>query len=89
MDPYVSDMAGNVASLVGKSLVVHSANTTRLNCANFVLANSSTSNTTTTSSNGTTSATPKASSFVGGAATNAVGYGAVVAGLIGVAAFFL
>ena len=83
VDNYVSTLPGSNATLVGKSIVVHSYNTTRLTCANFVAVNGSTpsiSNVTTATS------TPSAVPFTGSAATKVVGFGAMAAGVL---AFFL
>ena len=37
-DPFLSTVAGSSASIAGKSIVIHTSNTTRITCANFVVA---------------------------------------------------
>lgn len=84
VDLYTSTMPGSSATLVGKSIVVHSSNTTRLTCANFLPITNGSSGT----SNATTpSATPIV--YAGSATANVASFGAVAAGVLAVAAFFL
>ena len=45
-DPYLSTVVGNLASLAGKSIVIHTSNTTRITCANFLVASNGTTNAT-------------------------------------------
>lgn len=86
----MSTNAASNATLVGKSVVIHSSNTTRLTCANFVLTNStSTSNSTSTGTNSTVGASGTPTAFTGAAAVNVASFGAVAAGLMGLAAYFL
>ena len=89
LDLYTSTIPGSNASLVGKSIVVHTSNTTRLTCANFLPISNSTNSTSTTSTSNvtTTSATP--TTFTGAAATNYASVGGVAAGVLAMAAFFL
>lgn len=91
LDLYVSTKSGSNASLGGLALVVHNTFTQRLTCANFLPVSSSTSNSTSTgtgSGTGSTS-TSTVKPFVGAGVVNAASLGAVAAGALGVAAFFM
>ncbi|KAL9103790.1 MAG: hypothetical protein Q9163_001199 [Psora crenata] len=77
-----------------RSIVVHTANTTRLTCANFVLTNGTASNTTNVTTGTSSPNIPGATSttsvpFTGGTAMNFVGASAIVGGFIACLAFLL
>ena len=82
LELYTSTASGPGAFFGNRSIVIHSANTTRLTCANFQLTGG---NTSVPTSNGTTgtSAGPSASpsSFKSSAAVQYVSFGAIAAGL--------
>ncbi|CAD6569831.1 MAG: hypothetical protein ASARMPREDX12_003087 [Alectoria sarmentosa] len=80
-DLYVSTQAGLGSFLGNRSINIHSANTTRLACANFELV-SSNCNSSTSGSNVTTSTTATPTPFLGGATTTFVSIGAVGAGFV-------
>jgi len=84
-DNYLSTVPGSPYYFGDLSVVIHSSNTTRLTCANFVQVGSTNSTTT----NSTTSATPTSTIIpYTGAANHLNGYGA--AGILAAgAAFFL
>lgn len=89
-DPFLSTMPGNVASVAGKSIVIHTANTTRITCANLYPVSMNGTMPTGTMPTGTAAPMPSATQSVvpaiGGA--QAAGY-SVAALLVAVAAFFL
>ncbi|KAL2043303.1 hypothetical protein N7G274_003609 [Stereocaulon virgatum] len=79
IDLYVSTEFGFGSFLGNRSINIHTSNTTRLTCANFVLSSGSPSNTT----NSTVSPTsPTPAVFTGAGITTFVSMGAIAAGLI-------
>lgn len=84
LELYTSTASGPASFFGNRSVVIHSANATRLTCASFQITGS---NSSVPGSNTTTSG-PKASpsSYKSSAAVQYVSFGAVAAGL---AAFFL
>lgn len=85
-DLYLSTRQGPGAFFGNRSVVVHTSNTTRLTCANFVLDTSAGNR---TSTNTTTTSSPSPSPFTGGAATNLAAGTAVVGVLVAGLAFFM
>jgi hypothetical protein len=82
VEPYLSTQPGSAYFFGGLSFVLHSSNTTRLTCANFVQVNGS------SSGNGTmpSSTSPGGPQFTGAAAKIGAGAGALA---VAVAAVFL
>ncbi|KAK3709386.1 hypothetical protein LTR37_010947 [Vermiconidia calcicola] len=88
-DPFLSTVAGNPASVSGRSIVIHTSNTTRITCANFVMiSGNSTTGSNGTISNGATPPAPTMSAEPSSEAGRVAGY-SVAAFLAAVAAFFL
>ncbi|KAK5163395.1 Cell surface superoxide dismutase [Cu-Zn] 4 [Saxophila tyrrhenica] len=85
-DPFLSTAAGNPASVAGRSIVIHSSNTTRLTCANFQMVSGGSNM---TMPNATVPASPSASSVVPATGVGAVAGYSFAAVVAGVAAFFL
>lgn len=93
-DAYLSTESGPASFFGNRSIVIHEKNSTRLTCANFTLVAGAASNG--TASNGTVSPnntigggsnpSPSPSPYEGGAMSNMVSTGAILAGL---AAFVL
>ncbi|KAI9699127.1 MAG: hypothetical protein M1836_003316 [Candelina mexicana] len=86
IDKYTSTQSGLGAFFGNRSIVVHTSNTTRLTCANFVC---SFPNGTTPSGSGNSSTTtkPATPTFTGGASAKVLSAGAAICGLF--AAFML
>ncbi len=84
-DLFTSTLQGPASFFGNRSVVIHTANTTRLTCANFQLVTSGSNMTTPTSSGGSGSATatsPPIASYTGAAAQKLISGAAVVAGLL-------
>ncbi|KAL8859362.1 MAG: hypothetical protein Q9178_004040 [Gyalolechia marmorata] len=85
LDLYLSTHQGPASFFGNRSIVFHTRNATRLNCANFTLTSGNgtgANNGNTPAGNGTvTGSNPVPSPFTGGAAVTFVSAGAIVAGL--------
>lgn len=85
VDPYLSTQAGSSAFFGGLSFVLHSANTTRLTCANFEFVGGvNATNGTTDGNANATSTGPGSPQFTGAAGKIGAGVGAVVVGMLAV-----
>ena len=86
LDLFTSTQQGPASFFGNRSVVIHTANTTRLTCANFQLVSSG-SNATTSSTGGgaggsPTGTSPPITSYTGAAAQRFISGAAVVAGLL-------
>jgi hypothetical protein len=82
LDLYTSTQQGPASFFGNRSIVVHTANTTRLTCANFQLVGTSGNGTNSTGGGSSTTTSPPIAGYTGAAAQKIVSGAAVVAGLI-------
>ncbi|KKY28637.1 putative superoxide dismutase [Phaeomoniella chlamydospora] len=80
LDLYTTTTKGIGAFFGNRSIVIHSANKTRLTCANFTLVSSGSPS---TNASSTTSSTTSASTYTGGATSMAISAGTLVAAILG------